>query len=149
MGAAIQRRETGEVANVHQQLNDKQKKAIIARWAQLQNNCEVAREFGVAESTVRRLVKREPGIARVAEEKREQNTRDMLAYMDSEKTKAQGVLSAIMDEMGNPEKLRRAGVRDLATAFGIIVDKFTQVTPQQTAEGNELLKSLYEMEKQV
>jgi hypothetical protein len=58
----------------------------------------------------------------------------MLEYMDGQKGKAQELLTRIIEALGNPEKLARANVRDLATAYGIIADKFIQTSPKANDE---------------
>lgn len=127
-------------------LSDKEKKKIIARYIELQNYRACSREFGIGESTIRKIVKSNPDITSKCAKKREQNSKEMIEFLDTEKGRAQELLVSIMNEMGNRSKLERAGIKDLATAFGIIVDKFVMLSPQQTERGNELLQSLYALE---
>ena len=67
-------------------------------------------------------------------EKKEQNTLDMLAYMDGQKPKIQQLLANIVEALDDPTKLARANVRDLATAYGIIYDKITASAPKTNEE---------------
>lgn len=123
-------------------LTDRQHKAIIARYAETQNYALVAKEFGVSETTIRRHCQQDKATAEKVARKKEQNTLDMLAFMDSRKGKAQDIVDRIMDTLNDPEKLQTSSVRDLATAFGIIIDKFTQSGPQNSAKSNALLEEI-------
>jgi predicted transcriptional regulator len=123
-------------------LTDRQHKKIIARYAETQNYSLVAKEFGVSETTIRRHCKADKATSEKVARKKEQNTLDMLAFMDSRKGKAQDLVDRILITLNDPEKLQTASVRDLATALGIIVDKFTQATPQENAKANTLLEEI-------
>lgn len=118
-------------------LTDRQHKKMIARYAECQNYRQVAREFKVSESTVRAHCKKDPDTAQKAAQKKEQNTQEMLAYMDAQKGEAQRVLSLILEAMKTPEKLAKANVRDLATAYGIIADKFLKAVPATEQDEND------------
>lgn len=123
-------------------LTDRQHKKIIARYAETQNYSLVAREFGVSVSTIKRHCQADKTTLKKVNQKKEQNTLDMLEFMDSRKGKAQDLVDRILITLNDPEKLQTASVRDLATALGIIVDKFTQATPQENAKANTLLEEI-------
>lgn len=123
-------------------LSDKVHKQIIARYAECNNMSKVAREFGVSVMTVKRHLEKDKESLDIVNRKKEQNTLDMLAYFDSRKANAQDLLDRIMEAMSDPEKVMRANYRDLATAYGIIADKFTQITPEQNTKANVLLEEI-------
>ena len=75
-----------------------------------------------------------PDSVQMCTQKKEENTLDMLKYMESQKGNAQNLLTNMILAMSDPAKLEKANVRDLATAFGIIFDKFTQASPRATDE---------------
>lgn len=108
-------------------LTDKQKKKIIADYVELGSYNAVAKKHGVSFDTVKRIVKNDPQIVKKTEQKKEQNTADMLTYMDSRKGKAQKLIDTYLDAMMDKERLEMASLNQIATAFGIIVDKFTKV----------------------
>ena len=110
-------------------LSDKTKKAIIAAKVEGIPVRKIAELYHVSPTTVQSVVKASPEIKARAEKKKEQNTLEMLAYMDVQKGKAQRLLTAILEALSDPEKLARANIRDLATAYGIITDKFIQAAP--------------------
>lgn len=88
----------------------------------------------VSKDTVRRLA-RQKDIVQKAQEKKEQNTKDMLEYMDSKKQDAMKFIDLALNEMMNPKKLQRSSVQALATSLGIIVDKFS---PKDEKKENSL-----------
>lgn len=106
-------------------LTDKQKKRIIADYIELGSYRATARKHGIAESTVRRLVIREPQTTQKAAHKKEENTADILAHMDRQKDKVCGVLDKYLEAMQDSEKIGRATLPQIATAMGILIDKYT------------------------
>lgn len=105
-------------------LTDLKKKKIIADYVECGNYSAVARKHKVSKDTVRRLA-RQKDIVQKAQEKKEQNTKDMLEYMENKKHDAMKFISLALNEMMEPEKLAKASTRDLATSIGIIIDKFS------------------------
>ena len=69
-------------------LTDRQKKKIIADYVELGSYSAAAKKNGVSDNTVRNIVRGNSDISRKCERKKEQNTADMLAYMDSRKEQA-------------------------------------------------------------
>lgn len=108
-------------------LTDKQKKKIIADYVQLQSYTRTAKLNDVAESTVRKVVKENPECADLCDRKKEQNTQDMLSYMESKSTEAQNLLGLYLKAMADPVKIEEATLPQLSTAFGTIVDKFAML----------------------
>lgn len=110
-------------------LSDRQHKAMIARYAETNNYSQVAREFGVSETTVRRHLNSDKTTLKKVEKKKEQNTLDMIAFMESRKNKAQEFIDLCFEEMNERQKIGKAGVQSIAIAMGIVVDKFIQSAP--------------------
>lgn len=106
-------------------LTDKQKKMIIADRANGLSIRQLAKKYHVSTTSVQRALKSNPEVTRLVTQKKEQNTRDMLAYMDSRKGEAQGVIDAYLKALADPEKLENATIAQIATAMGIVIDKFT------------------------
>lgn len=122
-------------------LTDKQKKMIIADYVELGSYNAVAKRHGVSVTTVIRVCENEETKQKVIE-KKEENTLDMLAYMDSKKEQAQGIIDLYLSALADPEKLERATVNNIATALGIIVDKFTGATKNIPANNSANMQSL-------
>lgn len=130
-------------------LTDKQKKKIIADYIQCQNYSEVGRTHGVSPNTVKAIVKKDPRTAGKCEQKKSENTQDVLEYMEGKKVEACRVIDLLLLEMQDEEKIKRTGLQAIATSLGIVIDKFTaNATPntisQDMAEDNRLLKRLFE-----
>lgn len=127
-------------------LSDSEKKTIIALRADGVSTREIAQRVGRSQSSVMKVIHECGDLVRMCEDKKQENTRSMLDYLESQNEAVQKLLGKIIEAMGDPQKLARANVRDLATAYGILVDKHT-AQAQQTANDNELLQSLIELER--
>lgn len=134
-----------------QRLTDKQKKKIIADYVQLQNYTKTAKLNDVAESTVRKIVKNNPDCANQCDIKKEQNTQDMLSYMDSKKERVQEIIDVYLGVLTDPEKMEGATLQQITTALGTLIDKWTVIDDRkkgdsfhQTVEDDPITKSLKE-----
>lgn len=134
-----------------QRLTDKQKKKIIADYVQLQNYTKTAKLNDVAESTVRKIVKNNPDCANQCDIKKEQNTQDMLSYMDSKKKRVQDIIDVYLGVLTDKEKLEVATLQQITTALGTLIDKWTVIDDRkkgdsfhQTIEDDPITKSLKE-----
>lgn len=120
-------------------LTDKQHKKIIAMYADCQNYSQVARQFGVSVNTIKRHVNGDLKAAKLVNEKKEQNTQDMLAFLDANKQSAQEFILMAMEALKDPEKLSKTGAQSIAVALGIIIDKFMPVEKKDANEGVEIV----------
>lgn len=106
-------------------LTDIQKKKIIADFVENQNYSETARINNVSDMTVRRLVEGNKDVLKKVEEKKEENTKDILDYMDSIAEEQKEIinlsLSALKKKLKNPDAF--TSVKDIATVYGVIFDK--------------------------
>lgn len=119
-----------EVVAVSARLTDKQKKKIVADYVQLQNYRAVAKLNDVSANTVRRIIAENPDVEQKCTQKKEQNTQDMLSYLDSKREEAQNLLGLYLQAMADPDKIAEATLPQLSTAFGTIVDKFAMLGDQ-------------------
>lgn len=109
-------------------LTDEEKKKIVADYINTQNYCETARINNVSEANVRRLIKEDTSmkdITEKCEQKKEENTRDILEYMDSIYEKQKKIIDLSLNAL--EEKLNKldmfTNVKDIATVYGVIFDK--------------------------
>lgn len=107
-------------------LTDEQKKKIIADYVESGSYRATAKRFGVSAMTVRSVCTGNTETVRKCTQKKEQNTADMLAYMESRKEQAQKAVDAYLEALADPEKIKAAKLSEIATAMGIVVDKFTK-----------------------
>lgn len=122
-------------------LTDRQKKKIIADYAECGVYAQVARKHKVSLDTVKRTVLNDPETAEKTRQKKEQNTADILAFMDGKKQDVCDIIALYLQHLQDPEKLRRASVQSIATSLGIIIDKFTQDAAKKN-EDNGILREL-------
>ncbi len=121
-------------------LTDKQKKRIIADYVELGSYNAVAKKHHIADSTVKRVVMKDGDTQRKAEQKKAENTADILAFMDGQKDKVCSLLDKYLDAMGDRQKIDRAGIQQLATAMAIVIDKYAV-----TAQNEQAIKKLDEL----
>lgn len=121
-------------------LTDKQKNKIVADYLELGSYNAVAKKNGVSNHTVKRIVLETPEISKKVQQKKEQNTADVLSHMESQKDEVIKVLDKYLAAMRDPAKIKRAGVVQLATALGIVIDKYTM-----TAKNEQALQKLDEI----
>ena len=109
-------------------LTDKQKKKIIADYMENGNYRETARINSVAVDTVRRIIlknKDNQDFVKKSAEKKEENTKDILEYMDSivkdQKEVIDLALKVLKDKLSNPDLF--TNIKDVAIVYGTIFDK--------------------------
>lgn len=112
-------------------ITDKKKKCIIADYIETGSYRATAKKFGVSANTVKKICVQNAHIAQKCAQKKEQNTKDMLDYMDSRKEQAQEIIDKYLEKLADPEKLEKATVSQIATAMGIVVDKFMDNTKNE------------------
>lgn len=120
-------------------LTDRQRKQIVIDYLETESVNAAAKRNGVSWDTAKRILEEHEEIEQKLEEKKEQNTLDMLAYMDSRKEQAQSVIDKYLEALADPEKLSDASLSQIATALGIIVDKFTKGAVVQHSEIEDLI----------
>lgn len=130
-------------------LTDKQKKKIVADYLETESYNATAKINGVADTTVKRVVEECRGFKRKAEQKKKQNTLDMLAFMDSRKEKMQEAIDLHLQALTDQQKIDSAGLSQIATSFGIIVDKATKNTASENDSINKLDNLLKEFQDAV
>ena len=106
-------------------LTDKQKKKIIADYLDLGSDNAVAKIHGVSRQTVKNVVTADPEIGRKLQQKKEENTADILAYMDSKRGIVCEILGKGLEALNDPDKLKEATPAQITTAMGTLIDKWT------------------------
>lgn len=117
---------------------DLEKKNIVADYVDCQNYSEVARKWGVTPEAIRLIVKaNDDNILEKLETKKEENTQSTIEYMqtqhESKKRILDKILKAIEDKAENVDMF--TNIKDLATAYGIILDKELKVLELQNSRG--------------
>lgn len=134
-------------------LTDKQKKKIIADYIQLESYNAAAKINGVSPNTVKNLVTGNADIAQKCELKKEQNTADILDYMERQKSGICEILDICLNELKNPEKYVKAPPQQIATTMAILIDKYTadygKAADTQSTEYDALTASLKELAEEL
>lgn len=119
-------------------LTDKQKKKIIADYVDNGNYSETARINNTTDTTVRTIIKDNKDMAlEKMEQKKQQNTKDILEYMEETKEKRKKVIDLCLEKM--EERLNKdelMNIRDIATAYGVLVDKSLKVNEMNSTGNN-------------
>lgn len=108
-------------------LTDAQKKKIIANFVENNNYSETARMNNVSEYTVRKICKdsNNKEIKEKIEQKKQENTKSMLEMISETNNKRLQVISKLVNAIDDKaEKIDAfTNVKDLASAYGIMIDK--------------------------
>lgn len=108
-------------------LTDKQKKKIVADYLETGNYRATARKNRIADGTVKRIVLECSDIEQKVAQKKEENTADILAYMESQKGLVCEIIGKGLAALNDPEKLAEATPAQITTALGTLIDKWTDI----------------------
>lgn len=132
-------------------LTDKQKKKIIADYVENQNYRETARINEVSVDTVRRLVLNDDEVVKTLTQKKQENTQSTIEYMqtqhESKKRILDKILKAIEEKADNVDMF--TNIKDLATAYGIILDKELKVLELQRGNKENDMSKVDELLKEI
>ena len=104
-------------------LTDRQKKRIISDYVNIGSYNTVGKMHGISATTVKNVVLRDSETVGLCEQKKKQNTMDMLEFLETRKQKTQDIIDQLLDCM--PDKIPRASLVQIVTAYGVLVDKST------------------------
>lgn len=128
-------------------LTDKQKKQIIADYVEIGSYNAVAKKHGVSDNTVRNIVKQNSDISEKCEQKKEENSIDILTHMDTKRDMVNEIIDVYLARLLDPEVIAKATPSQLTTALGTLIDKFTAsgvTKPDTNREDDPLTKALKE-----
>lgn len=131
-------------------LTDRQKKKIVADYLELGSYNATAKRNGVCGQTVRRVVDESQEFSENLKRKKEEDTADIIAYMESKRQAVCDIIEVGLKVL--PQKIQDARTAaDVTTALGTLIDKFTAFgrLPGDTAKEDDLSKSLREMAEEL
>lgn len=131
-------------------LTDKRKKKIVADYLELGSYNATAERNGVCGHTVKRIVSECPEISEKLAKKKDENTADILAYMEGKRKAVCEIIEVGLSVL--PDKIKMAkSASEVTTALGTLIDKWSAVSggPANTAKEDELSKSLREMAEEL
>lgn len=108
-------------------LTDKQKKKIVADYLETGSYRATARKNRIADGTVKRIVLECSDIEQKVAQKKEENTADILAYMEIQKGLVCEIIGKGLAALNDPEKLAEATPAQITTALGTLIDKWTDI----------------------
>lgn len=132
-------------------LTDRKKKKIIADYMELGSYRAAAKKNGVSDDSVRRVIEKCGDFKQKLEQKKEENTADILAYMESKRDIVCEILGKGLDALNSPDKLAEASPAQITTALGTLIDKWTAMGHGIRDDGEEdaLSRSLRELGKEL
>ena len=129
-------------------LTDKQKKKIVADYLELGSLRAAGRKNGVSGETVKRIVQNDDAFEQKAAQKKEENTADILAYMESKRGVVCEIIEKGLAALNAPEKLADASPAQITTALGTLIDKWAPkgqpISGKDQADDDPITKSLKE-----
>ena len=128
------------------QLTDIQKKKIVVDYLECQSVNLTAKRNGVSWATTKKVLDGAGDIKEKLEQKKEENTADILAYMESRRQAVCDIIEVGLAVL--PEKIQNArSAAEVTTALGTLIDKFTAFGggPGNDAKEDGLSQSLREM----
>lgn len=109
-------------------LTDKQRKKIVADYVELGSYNAVSKIHGVSRQTVKNIVTNDTDIRQKLQRKKEENTADIIAYMESKRSVVCEIIDKGLDVLNSEDKLAEATPAQITTALGTLIDKFTMQT---------------------
>lgn len=108
-------------------LSDKQIKKIIAERAEGASYNGLAKRYKVSANTIKKYCMDNPEFAQICDQKNKENTESILSHMETKVEEVCGLIDALIMELSDPERIKNSSTKEIATAFGIIVDKFDKM----------------------
>lgn len=132
-------------------LTDRQKKKIVADYLELGSYNATAKRNGVSNHTVKRIVAGVPEISEKIQQKKDENTADIMAYMERQRKVVCEIIGKGLKALNTPEKLAEASPAQITTAIGTLIDKWTAISggPADTAKEDGLSQSLRELAEEL
>ena len=129
-------------------LTDRQKKKIVADYLELGSYNAVAKIHGVSRQTVKNIVTSDTEIGHKLQQKKAENTADILAYMESQRGLVCEIIGKGLAVLNDEEKLREATPAQITTALGTLIDKWAPkglpISGKDQVEDDPITKSLKE-----
>ena len=119
-------------------LTDRQKKKIVADYLELGSYNATAKANGVSKDSVRRIVQDSEDFAQKAKQKKDENTADILAYMESQRETVCKIIDNGLKELQKPDKFNRATPIQITTAMGTLIDKWAALQDAMNEKPDEV-----------
>lgn len=114
--------------------DDKTVKLICAEYVQLRSYSAVAKKLGVSASGVKKIILKHPECVSMCDEKNEENSKEILAYMEEKKDIVCAIIDRYLSALLDEERIERATTVQLTTSLGTLIDKFAMIKKENEAE---------------
>lgn len=138
-------RQTKRGDNMAARLTDRQKKKILADYVQTNNYCATAKLNGVSANTVKKIVQTNADIAEKLIRKKEENTADVLTYMESQRDVVCQIIGKGLAVLNDPAKLAEATPSQITTAIGTLIDKWTLLQEKTANDDSERVRVIIDV----
>lgn len=119
-------------------LTDRKKKEIIEDYLEMESYNSVAKKHGITHHTVKRVVQEMPDLNEKVQEKKQQNTADILEHMESKKQEVCSIIDIALKVLpGKIEKARTAS--EVTTALGTVIDKWAAICEKNEETGVQII----------
>jgi PBSX family phage terminase large subunit len=118
-------------------LNDLQRKEIIAKHINGSSYRVLAEAYDVSPSTIRDIVKSDPETTQKYTQKKEENTASVLAHMEKTAGDVCEILDLLREAMKSPSLIAKTPMAQLATTYGILVDKHAGTERKADEQGDD------------
>lgn len=126
-------------------VTDRQKKKILADYVQTNNYCATAKLNGVSANTVKKIVQTNADIAEKLIRKKEENTADVLTYMESQRDMVCQIIGKGLAVLNDPAKLAEATPSQITTAIGTLIDKWTLLQEKTANDDSERVRVIIDV----
>lgn len=116
-------------------LTDRQKKKIVADYLELGSYNAVSKIHGISRQTVKNVILSSTDIGQKLQQKKDENTTDVLAYMESRRGVVCEIIEKGLAALNDPDKLKEASPSQITTALGTLIDKWSAQPQQKSTEG--------------
>ena len=126
-------------------MTDRQRKKIVADYLDTQSINAAAKRNGVSWDSARKAIEEAGDIKTLLQQKKDQNTADILAYMEGKRREVCEIIDTGLQVL--PQKIQDARTAsDVTTALGTLIDKFTagRAPGQMATEDDPITRSLKE-----
>lgn len=119
-------------------LTDLKRKKIIADYLENQNYSLTSKMHNVSLETVRTIVRKDKETREILTQKREENTESVIEHMKKQASMKNRILDKLLRgiEIKADDIDELSSIKELATAYGIIVDKELKILELQRGSGS-------------
>lgn len=132
-------------------LTDRQKKKVVADYLETQSVNAAAKRNGVSWGTAKSVLDDIGEIEKKLDQKKRENTADVLAYMESQRGIVCEIIGKGLMVLNSEEKLAEATPAQITTAIGTLIDKWTAIStgPADEVREDGLSQSLRELAEEL